>query len=93
MQGKIFNSEKMCASQNVTWQIQRFTFFSKNSIVNYIYNIEENIIRNINIYYFYFIINIKITTLFLQQFSLQKMCTIFLQKHEDGTHLFAGRIR
>ena len=81
----------MCAGQESTWQIQKVTFFSINTIEKYIYILIENIIRNIKIYYFYFIINIKITVPFLSNFLLQKIYNFQPKKHAKIVYLFARR--
>jgi hypothetical protein len=89
---KTRNLKNLCAGLQGTGQVKKSSFFLTIYIHKYIYNLIENLIRNIEIDYFYFIFNIEIISLFLQDFSIKKTCTIFSQKHEDGTHLFVGRI-
>jgi hypothetical protein len=91
MKDKLLRSKKMCASQKYTTGILKVTFFSINTTVKYIYYIEENLIRNIKIYYFYFIINIKITGSFLEEFLNTKMYDILAKKQVNVRHLFVVR--
>lgn len=81
--------EKLCVSENYTLDSKNHSFFSINTIGNYIYNNLENLIRNIKIYYYIFIINIKITDLLLLIFTLQKMYNFQPKNHQDVIHLFA----
>lgn len=85
----LVTSEKLCVAGKSITELKNLPFFSIKSIGNYIYNNLEYLIRNINIYYYIFIINIKITVPFLLSISVQMMYNIQHKNHEDVIHLFA----
>lgn len=85
----LVDSEKLCVAEKCISKLKNLSFFSINTISNYIYNNLENIIRNIKIYYYIFIINIKITVLFLLNISVQMMYNIQPKNHENVIRLFA----
>jgi hypothetical protein len=90
--GNLKISKKLCVKDLDTLRFGNQTFFSLNTIVKYIYKKVENIIRNIKIYYTYFIINIKITDLFLSDFLYRKMYDIGPKKQLNVRQVFAVRV-
>ena len=74
-------SKKLCADVKVNKSFRNLTFFSLITIIKYIYDNKEYLFRYIKISYFYFINNIKITHLFLLNFSYKKKYNFQPQKY------------
>jgi hypothetical protein len=73
--------KKMCDQAIGHLKIENFPFFLIKAIVNYIYNKVVNLIRNIEIDYFYFILNIEITGQNLANFYNNEKYYFQSQKH------------